>query len=281
MARRRGEAGCFRVDPKIKGVSLVKDGKIKDGPRLNGWSVLPSAVGIEAYANLGWDSVTIDMQHGWWDYAGAVTALAILQGASIPSFVRVPVNEPGVIGRVLDAGAGGVICPMINSAEDARRLVRNALYPPLGERSSGPVRGAPFPPAAGNVQERANQHLVLFPQIETRAAVDNAEAIMDTPGISGIYVGPGDLGLSMGLPAMLDREEPDLLRIYEGLVAAAKVRGQIAGIHNHSAEYGRRMIELGFDFVTVGSDLGHMLANGLADVRRFAGTPESPARGAY
>ena len=259
----------------------MKDGNSEDRPRLNGWSVLPSTVGIEAYAHLGWDSVTIDMQHGWWDYAGAVAALAILHGASIRSFVRVTANESGVIGRVLDAGASGVICPMINSAEDARRLVRNALYPPLGERSSGPVRGAPFPPPVGNVQERANQHLALLPQIETRAAVDNAEAIMDTPGISGIYVGPGDLGLSMGLPARLDREEPDMLRIYEGLVAAAKARGQIAGIHNHSVEYARRMVELGFDFVTVGSDLGHMLANGLADVRRFAGTPESPAEGAY
>lgn len=259
----------------------MKDEYGKDRPRLNGWSMLPSTVGIEAYANLGWDSVTIDMQHGWWDYAGTVTALAILHGASIPSFVRVPANEPGVIGRVLDAGTGGVICPMINSAEDARHLVRNALYPPLGERSSGPIRGAPFPPQAGNVHERANQHLVLLPQIETRAAVDNAEAIMDTPGISGIYVGPGDLGLSMGLPAVLDREEPDLHRMYKGLVAAAKARRQIAGIHNHSAEYARRMIELGFDFVTVGSDLGHMLTNGLLDIRRFAGAPEFPAKGAY
>lgn len=250
-------------------------------PCLNGWSMTPSPIAVEAYARLGWDSVTIDMQHGWWDYAGAVTALAVLQGASVLPLVRVPTNEPGVVGRMLDAGAAGIICPMINSADDARRLVRNALYPPLGERSSGPVRGAPFPPAAGHPQGEANRKLVLLPQIETSAAVENAEAIMDTPGIGGIYVGPGDLGLSMGLAATLDREEPELLRIYEVLVTAARARGQIAGIHNQSAAYARRMVALGFTFVTVGSDLGHMLTNGLADVRRFAEVPEGVAASAY
>lgn len=250
-------------------------------PCLNGWSLMPSPVAIEAYAKLGWNSVTIDMQHGWWDYAGAVTALAVLQGAAVVPFVRVPTNEPGVIGRMLDAGAVGIICPMINSAEDARRLVRHALYPPLGERSSGPVRGAPFPPPGNDRHREANRHLILLPQIETREAVDNAEAIMDTPGIGGIYVGPGDLGLSMGLPAMLDRPEPELLGIYETLAVAAKMRGQIAGIHNHSADYARRMVRLGFDFVTVGSDLGHMLMNGLSDVRRFADAPGGTAPSAY
>ena len=247
---------------------------------LNGWSVMPSLIAIEAYAKLGWDSVAIDMQHGWWDYAETVNALAVLQGASVASLVRVPTNEPGIVGRMLDAGAGGIICPMVNSAEDARRLVRNALYPPLGERSSGPVRGAPFPPPE-DAQKLANRQIVLLPQIETGEAVDNAEAIMDTPGIGGIYVGPGDLGLSMGLPATLDREEPKVLRTYQRLVVAAKARGLIAGIHNHSADYDRKMVDLGFDFVTVGSDLGHMLINGLSDVRRFADISEDVAASAY
>jgi 4-hydroxy-2-oxoheptanedioate aldolase len=243
--------------------------------------MMPSPIAIEAYAKLGWDSVTIDMQHGWWDYAGAVTALAVLQAASIIPLVRVPTNEPGVIGRMLDAGAGGIICPMINSAEDARQLVRNALYPPLGERSSGPVRGARFPPLGGDSQAMANRNLILLPQIETREAVDNSKAIMDTPGIGGFYIGPGDLGLSMGMLATLDRQEPEMLQVYEALVAAAKARGQIAGIHNHSADYARRMVEAGFDFVTVGSDLGHMLTNGLSDVCRFAAVSDSIPASSY
>lgn len=260
---------------------MLKDRMADRRTCLNGWSVMSSAIALEAYAKLGWDSVTLDMQHGWWDYAAAVTALAVLQGASVASFVRVPTNEPGVIGRMLDAGAAGIICPMINSAQDAQRLARAALYPPLGERSSGPIRGAPFPPAGGSSQSEANQNLILLPQIETEEAVANAEAIMDTPGISGIYIGPGDLGLSMGLPATLDREEPAMLRMYEKLVVVAKTRGQIAGIHNHSADYARRMVELGFDFVTIGSDLGHMLTNGLTDVRRFTEAPERVAASAY
>ncbi|PJG47383.1 hypothetical protein CAF53_03355 [Sphingobium sp. LB126] len=89
------------------------------------------------------------------------------------------------------------------------------------------------------------------------------------------------MGLSMGLPASLDREEPEILRIYETLAAAARARGQIAGMHNHSANYARRMVDLGFDFVTVGSDLGHMLTNGLTDIRRFAVVPEGTAASAY
>ena len=242
---------------------------------------MPSPIAIEAYAKLGWNSVTIDMQHGWWDYAGAVTALAVLQCASVTPFVRVPTNEPGVVGRMLDAGAAGIICPMINSVDDARNLVRNSLYPPLDERSCGPVRGAPLLSAAGDPNGEANRKLVLLPQIETGEAVENAEAIMDTPGISGIYVGPGDLGLSMGLPAMLDREEPELLRVYDRLVAAARARGQVAGIHNQSAVYARRMVARGFNFVTIGSDLGHMLTSGLADVRRFADLPEGIAASVY
>ncbi|ALC14083.1 2-dehydro-3-deoxyglucarate aldolase [Sphingopyxis sp. 113P3] len=257
--------------------------KLRNGhePCLNGWSMMPSPVAIEAYSRLGWDSITIDMQHGWWGYSEAVTALAVLQGVSVASFVRVPTNEPGVVGRMLDAGADGIICPMINSAEDARRLVRHALYPPLGERSCGPVRGAPFPPTSANPQGEANQHIVLLPQIETRDAVDNAEAIMDTPGISGIYVGPSDLGLSMGLPAILDRTEAEILRTYENIVAAAKARGQIAGIHNHSVDYAGQMKELGFNFLTVGSDFGHMLTNGLTDIRRFGAAPGPVAHSAY
>ena len=256
--------------------------KIADSrPCLNGWSIMPSPLVIEAYARLGWDSVAIDMQHGWWDYAATVTALAILQGLSVPSLVRVPTNEPGIVGRMLDAGASGIICPMINSADDARQLVRNALYPPVGERSCGPVRGAPFPPPAGNPQQDANRDILLLLQIETVEAVGNAEAIMDMPGIGGFYVGPSDLGLSMGLPAKLDREEPELLRIYEKLAAAARARGLIAGIHNHSAGYARRMVDMGFDLVTVGSDLGHMVTNGLTDVRRFADAGEDVAASAY
>ncbi len=240
------------------------------GPILNGWSLISSAVCIEAYAGLGWDSVTIDMQHGWWDYAGAVAAMAILHGAGVPALVRVPSKRSDLIGRMLDAGAAGIICPMVNSAADARELVRTALYPPQGERSCGPVRGTPFPPRQADAQAQANRDLILLAQIETREAVDVAEAILDTPGIGGFYLGPSDLGLSMGLPATLDREEPELLSIYRTLAGAARKRGVIAGIHNHGAAYAKRMVDIGFTLVTVGSDLSHMLTNGLADVRTFA-----------
>lgn len=239
-------------------------------PALNGWSMVPSPVAVEAYAKLGWDSVTLDLQHGWWDYSTAVVALAVLQGLRITSLVRVPTNEPGVIGRMLDAGAAGIICPMVNTVEGARRLVQAGAYPPIGERSCGPIRGMPFPPPP-DFHAEGGQRVLLLPQIETIRSVEEVEGILNVPGIEGIYVGPGDLGQSMGLPATLDREEPELLGIYEKLATAAARRGLVAGIHNHGADYARRMIDLGYGLVTVGSDLGHMLTGGLSETRQFDG----------
>lgn len=247
---------------------------------LNGWSMVPSPVAIEAYARLGWDSITLDLQHGWWDYSAALAALAVLHGQQITTFIRVPTNEPGIIGRMLDAGAAGIICPMVDTAEDARRLVRAATYPPLGERSCGPIRGMPFPPPP-DFQAEVGRRMLLLPQVETIRSVEEVDGILDVPGIGGIYVGPGDLGQSMGLPAPLDREEPELLRTYEKLAKAAAKRGLIAGIHNHGPDYAKRMLDLGYGLVTVGSDLGHMLVSGLSDARRLKGLASENTPAAY
>jgi 4-hydroxy-2-oxoheptanedioate aldolase len=168
-----------------------------------------------------------------------------------------------MIGKVLDAGAWGVICPMVNTASDAQALARACMYPPLGSRSFGPVRARHY---GGDkpYHEISNDTILVLPQIETREAVDNIGAILDVPGISGIYVGPGDLGLSLGLKPTLDREEPEVLEIYRRLLTATAARGLIAGIQNATAAYAVRMVELGFTFLTVASDLG-FLASGARD----------------
>jgi 4-hydroxy-2-oxoheptanedioate aldolase len=167
--------------------------------------------------------------------------------------VRVPWNEPGIIGKVLDGGAWGVICPMVNTPAEAKALANACLYPPKGKRSNGPIRAAAYG-EAGPYQSIANDEVLVIPMIETQEAIDNIDAILDVPGIGGIYVGPSDLGFSLGMKPMLDREEPEIFPIYEKLVKATGRRGQFAGIHNATGAYAARMIGMGFRFVTLAND---------------------------
>lgn len=227
----------------------LKAGKVA----INAWSLLPSTFVAEFMVQGGWDSITFDMQHGLHDYASAVACIQACQAYPVTPIVRVPWNEPGILGKVLDAGAWGVIIPMINTAEDAKAVVRACYYPPLGMRSNGPVRAAAYG-VASPYQSIANDEILILPQIETREAVANAEAILDVEGISGIYVGPSDLGFSYGLPPVLDREEPEIFEIYRHLVELTRKRGLTAGIQNIAPAYGARMAEMGFQLITVASD---------------------------
>lgn len=233
--------------------------------RFNGWSLLPSVVGVEAYAQLGWDTVTIDMQHGWWTLESATSAFIALRACGVTPYVRVPWNEQGILGRVLDAGARGVICPMINTADDARRLAVACLYPPAGSRSSGHVRGVLADARPGR-QAEVNQEIAILPQIETAEAVENLNAILDVPGISGVYVGPTDLALSLGHKPVMDHEEPAMLSVYNRIQSACASRGLVAAIHNNKGAYAARIAMLGFDLVTVGSDFGAMIGAAAAEL---------------
>ncbi len=233
---------------------------------LNAWLMIPDALVAEMIAQTGWDSVTIDLQHGLFDFAATVRSLQALHGRGVAPLVRVPWNEPGILGKVLDAGAWGVICPMVNTADDARALVEACLYAPQGSRSYGPIRAGLYGgPEA--YQHTANENVLVLPQIETVQAVENLEAILAVPGVSGVYVGPGDLGLAMGLPPVMDREEPEILRLYERVVAAAEAAGKIAAIHNATPAYAARMVRMGFHMVTAASDVGLLVFGAMQAVK--------------
>jgi 4-hydroxy-2-oxoheptanedioate aldolase len=238
----------------------LKDGKVG----LNAWSLLPSTYAAEFLVQGGWDSVTFDLQHGLHDYASAVACIQACQSYPATPLVRVPWGEPGILGKVLDAGAWGVIIPMINTAEEAQALVKACYYPPMGMRSNGPVRAAAYG-TLSPYQSIANDEILILPQIETREAVRNLESILDVPGVSGVYVGPSDLAFSFGLPPALDREEPEIFEIYRNLIEQTRKRGLVAGIQNMSPAYGARMAEMGFQIITVASD-GVFLGKGSRDV---------------
>ena len=224
---------------------------------VNGWLAIPSGFSAEVMAQCGWDSVTVDMQHGVQDYLSMVQCFQAMQAHPVTPLVRVPWNEPGIIGKVLDGGAMGVICPMVSTPDEARALVSACKYPPAGKRSNGPIRAAMYGEAS-SYQMTANDHVMVIPMIETQEAIDNIDAILDVPGIDMIYIGPSDLGFSLGLVPVLDREEPQILGIYDKLLTATKKRGIYAGIHNGTAAYAARMIEMGFRFVTIANDSGLM-----------------------
>ena len=224
---------------------------------VNAWLAIPSGFSAEVMAQCGFDSVTVDMQHGVQDYQSMVQCFQAMQTHPVTPMVRVPWNEPGIIGKVLDAGAMGVICPMINTKKEAEAMVQYSKYPPLGTRSNGPIRAGMYGEAT-SYQTTANTETLCIPMIETKQAVKNIDAILDIEGIAGVYVGPSDLGLSYGLPPKLDRSEPEILKAYEKILKACDKRGIHAGIHTSGAADAANCINLGFRLVTLANDSGLM-----------------------
>jgi 4-hydroxy-2-oxoheptanedioate aldolase len=246
-----------------------KDGKAA----VNGWLAIPSGFTAEVMAQAGWDSVTVDMQHGVQDYVTMVACFQAMQSHPVTMMARVPWNEPGIIGKVLDGGAYGVICPMINTKAEAEALVSYCRYPPKGKRSNGPIRAAMYGEAT-SYQATANDEILVIPMIETQEAIDNIGAILDVPGIDAIYVGPSDLAFSMGKTPKLDHDDPQILKIYDKLIAETGKRGIYAGIHCGSASYAAKAIGMGFRLTTIQNDSGLMLTAAraaVAQTRKEAG----------
>ena len=172
-------------------------------PALNGWLGIPSTFSAEIMSHQDFDSITIDLQHGLTDYSIAVPMMQAMSASDATMLCRVPWLEAGIIMKLLDAGAMGIICPMINSREEAEEFVGARLYSPDGYRSSGPVRANII---HSDYHNSANDQIISLAMIETEQAVENAEAICSTPGLTGIYVGPSDLAISMGEDPGLDRK---------------------------------------------------------------------------
>ncbi|MBY5406431.1 2,4-dihydroxyhept-2-ene-1,7-dioic acid aldolase [Rhizobium leguminosarum] len=241
---------------------------------MNGWLGIPSGYSAEVMARAGWHSITVDLQHGIQDYLSMVECFQAIGAYPVTPMVRVPWNEPGIIGKVLDAGAWGVICPMVNTAKEAQALVSACLYPPNGTRSNGPARAGGYGEPGNLYQSFANDELLILPMIETRDAIDNLDEILNVPGISGVYVGPSDMGLSFGLSPTLDREEEEILAIYRRIVTETRKRGLFCGLHNGAPAYAARMIELGFRIVTITSDatlLGKIAQDTVKQIRAASG----------
>lgn len=219
---------------------------------LNGWLHMPSAFAAEVMAHAGWQSLTIDMQHGVIDYGAAVGMLQAIATTPVIPIARVPWNEPGTIMKMLDAGCYGIICPMIDSRPACEAFVGACRYPPQGYRSFGPVRALLY--AGQDYAAHVNETVITMAMIETREAVDRLDDILSTPGLDAIYIGPADLGQSFGYAPRLDPIEPEMATLIEQIIAAAREHGVVVGMHTGSVEYGQRMAAQGMQFLTISSD---------------------------
>ena len=222
-------------------------------PVINAWCNIGSAFVAEAVASQGWDAVTIDTQHGLTGYSEMVAMLQAIAASEAVPLVRVSWNAPGEIMKALDAGAQGVICPMINSRAECEAFIKAARYPPLGQRSFGPIRAALI--SGPGYAEESNGQILAFAMIETAEALAAADEICATPGLDGIYVGPSDLAFSLGLPPTQDSQEPTILAAFDTIIASCRKAGIKAAVHTSSVAYSQAMIARGFDLVTVGGDM--------------------------
>lgn len=245
---------------------------------VGGWATLGSPFATEVLALAGFDYVCIDLQHGLAHAEAMVPMLIATARTGVTPLVRVPANTNDAIGKALDAGAHGVVVPMVNSAAQAQAAVAACRYAPAGVRSFGPVRAGLQ--TTGMSLAEVNAQILCLPMIETVEAVDRIDEICATPGIDGIYIGPSDLSVTLGLPPYSDPVAVELLAAIERVRAAAA--GLPVGIHTTSGRQARTYLDAGLDMVTVSTDAA-ILRTAVAVELRVARSDDSggTAGGSY
>jgi len=255
---RRFGSRLTKEDDMTEPNSLVKlwaDG----GSAINAWLAINSPVSAEAMAKLDWDTVTIDTQHGMVDLGQAMTMIQAVAATGKITMCRVPWNDPTWIMKFLDAGALGIVCPMVNTREQCEAFVGACRYAPMGGRSWGPVR-IPFanPP---EYLEWANKNVATLAMIETQEALDNLDDILSTPGLDALYVGPSDLAISLGETPDPNAGAPKVKAAIEQIFEAAGRHGVAPCIHTGGGEMAKEYLAKGWRLTTIQNDLRMMIAD--------------------
>ena len=256
----------------LPGFSLAR--RLQAGETVfTGWCALPAPIVAEAIAREGFNTVTIDQQHGLWGTDATVTGIAAIRAAGAAPVVRIPLGAFAVASRALDFGAEGIIAPMINTVADAKAFVSATKYPPLGERSWGPTRAMTLA-GIGDMKtylRDANENIVTLAMIETRTAMANLDAIAAVPGIDVLFVGPSDLSIGLTDGAELDPHSATVEAALDKIVAACRKAGKVAGLYCANAERAVACAKRGIRFLAVGSDLGFLRAGTAAQLKTLKG----------
>lgn len=245
-------------------------------PAINGWCSLPCAYSAEIMAHQGYDSLTIDMQHGAMGYQTAVTMLQAISTTPVVPLLRVPWHDPGLMMRLLDAGAYGLICPMVNTAAMAETFVAACRYPPRGNRSFGPNRATLYSGSGSSAAyaSAADSEILLLAMIETREGLENLEEIIATPGLDGVYVGPGDLSLALGAPPSMAPSDATVAAAIASTLECARRHQRFAAIHTDGPATARKRFAEGFAMCTLQNDV-RLLADGAKHQVRAARVPQA------
>lgn len=247
----------------------LRDLKAAGTPILNAWLSIADGYAAESVALQGFDAATVDCQHGMIGFDAAVDLLQAVSATPAIPLVRPSANYGPEIMRLLDAGAYGVICPMISTAADAATLVSACRYPPTGSRSYGPARGILY--GGADYLAHANDEILVLAMIETAEGLANLDAIIATPGLDGIYIGPNDLALALGHAPVSESREPALVDAVERIRAAVVAASKIAGIFCSNGSGAAQRVAEGFDLVTPGNDAALLRAAAAAAVAQARG----------
>ena len=238
----------------------------RDGKQtIGGWLGSPSGHSAESMAHVGFDWLAIDMQHGIIDYTDVVEMLRGISTTDTVPIVRVPWNDPPTIMKALDAGAYGIIVPLVNNAEEARQAVWACRYPPDGGRSLGPARAGMY--GGANYAAEANDEIAVICMIETAEALENLDEIAAVPGVDCLYIGPSDLAYALGLKPVGDNADPKHQETVLKIRDACHANGIAAGMHTNSVEYTKKWLEEGFNAVNLGADGAFMTRLANAELR--------------
>lgn len=225
---------------------------------VNGWVSGDSEYLAEVLSHSGFDAITIDLQHGMFGVDGALRLIhAVASGPSVP-MVRPSSLDAALIGKLLDGGAYGVICPSIDTAEQARELVQACRYPLKGLRSFGPSRGILY--GGPDYVERADDEILVWAMVESATSLANLQEILEVDGIDGVYVGPNDLALSLGLQPGSRMPEPPVAEALARVVSMTHAAGRVAGAFCADGHVGGWLADMGYDLVTPGNDAGLLRA---------------------
>ena len=251
---------------------LWREGK----PAIGGFLSIPSCFSAEVMAHTGLDWLCIDMQHGCIDYSDVVPMLTAISTTAVTPFVRVPWNEPSIIMKVLDAGAYGVIVPMVSNRAEAERAVAACRYPPVGMRSNGPNRALLY--GGADYQKCADREMACIAMIETAEGIEKMEEIISTPGLDAVYIGPTDLALALGLPPVMDNDDPKHVATVNRILETCRRHNVVAAMHTAGSKYTQRYIDQGFRMVMLVPDRLAISNYVKAEIGRLTGwTPLAPA----
>lgn len=239
------------------------------------WMAIANTFTAESLAGMGFDWICLDLQHGQPTDHDLVPMLQAVARHDVTPFVRVRTNETSLIQRALDAGALGVIVPLVSSRAEAERAVAACRYPPRGQRSFGPFRA--ILTQGREYARQADEAIACIAMIETREALDRLDEILATPGLSGVFIGPADLATAIGREPQLDHPDPQHAAVVEQILAKARAQSVPAGILAASPEFARRYLAAGFSFVGLSSDINFMRRAAMADLQATRSEQPAPA----